>query len=298
MSTPGAQPAGDGAAVPPDAVLLGDAECGSCRYPLRGLSADDRCPGCRTPVADALATWPLALGPGRPFGRSRVREWLAGQMASQAATHLRLAAISLVGAALIMALLLAVTGWIGLALIVAATSLVDFLAWLMSPPPPRPEPPADGRSAPPAAALEAAARQADDAVPPEASREGILLLIICCVPRLLRSAVGRMLRAARTRRTDLDACAAALAMMLSRGGRRTAYDDLFAPLPDRNPRVVLEDLAQLEGVVFLESEPPGLALTEETIDAVLTFVRGGPADPVPPEGKYLHERAHGTEPPR
>ena len=62
---------------------------------------------------------------------------------------------------------------------------------------------------------------------------------------------------------DVDGCAAVLALLATREDRVT-LPEAFAAVPSgHDPELVLRQLAELDGVLFLKSEPAGLALTSD-----------------------------------
>ncbi len=90
--------------------------------------------------------------------------------------------------------------------------------------------------------------------------------IICSVlfigPHLVTSSVQLVLKAVRLQRRDFDACASILLVLLEER-KRLPYAELHHRLPGLNPVEALEELKQVDGVLFLESDPPGVVLSSE-----------------------------------
>ena len=81
-------------------------------------------------------------------------------------------------------------------------------------------------------------------------------------PRIL-SAVARMVCKARRLRTlDVDGAARVLAFLLSRE-HRASFAEIILAVEGINPVTLFPSLRDIDGVLFLTSEPPGLALSDD-----------------------------------
>lgn len=79
-------------------------------------------------------------------------------------------------------------------------------------------------------------------------------------PRLATAAFRLVGRARRIRSLDLEACAAILAF-LSTKDARVSFKEVVKAIPGGvDVPQVLEQLAEIDGVMFLKSDPPGLSL--------------------------------------
>jgi hypothetical protein len=81
-------------------------------------------------------------------------------------------------------------------------------------------------------------------------------------PRLVTAALSAFKKAGRLVRLDAEGCSRVLALLLSRNARFSCEDvSQLAGVPDSAK--VFRQIRDLDGVVFLESEPAGLSLTSE-----------------------------------
>ena len=91
-----------------------------------------------------------------------------------------------------------------------------------------------------------------------------IVKVICSVlfigPHLVTSSVQLVLKAARLQRTNFDVCASILLVLLEER-KRLPYTELHHRLPGLNPVKALEELKRVDGVLFLEVDPPGVALS-------------------------------------
>jgi hypothetical protein len=82
-------------------------------------------------------------------------------------------------------------------------------------------------------------------------------------PRQVTGACRLLSRALRLRKLDQKGCAAALAFLADQDGR-VRFQEVAAAIPSgHNVVAVLEQLHELDGVMFLKSEPPGLTLLSD-----------------------------------
>lgn len=81
-------------------------------------------------------------------------------------------------------------------------------------------------------------------------------------PRLVMIAWSNATKSARLRRMDLDGCARVLAILMQRHSR-FPFAEIPAVAALADPPGVFRQLRDIEGVVFLASDPPGLSLTDD-----------------------------------
>lgn len=95
-------------------------------------------------------------------------------------------------------------------------------------------------------------------------------------PRLCHAAFRLYHKTKRLRNLDTGITAWVLAMLLQRPGR-LPFAEIAAQMPEHDPAEVFPPLRDLEGVVFLSEEPPGLSLTAEFRGEMLEEFRSPPA---------------------
>ncbi len=107
---------------------------------------------------------------------------------------------------------------------------------------------------------------------PKTSRSTIRMFasILLIGPGIVATA-GRLLqRGRRLRKFDVDNGSRILTA-LSKAGKGVSFADLFQKYPTMRPQTILEQLRDIDGVVFLSTEPQGLTMTdslrEEIADA-------------------------------
>jgi hypothetical protein len=81
-------------------------------------------------------------------------------------------------------------------------------------------------------------------------------------PRLVTAAGRAFVKAVKLRRLDLAGCGAVLEILYQRPGRM-AFEELVRAVPGLDPVKVFPQLTQVDGVLFLSSEPAGLTLSTE-----------------------------------
>jgi hypothetical protein len=92
---------------------------------------------------------------------------------------------------------------------------------------------------------------------------GVLKLItdvLCVGPRTVASSLRSFHKAARLKKIDLDGCAAVITVLLSRESR-TPFTAILASIQGLNPARVFPQMGDIDGVLFLKKEPPGMSLT-------------------------------------
>lgn len=93
------------------------------------------------------------------------------------------------------------------------------------------------------------------------------LWILFTGPRLLDWGLDSFRKIKTWKAMDTRSCAAVLWLLLSRP-RKVPYTDVQKELDWLNMEAVLPELAEILGILFLKSPPPGLALTQEFRDTV------------------------------
>ena len=81
-------------------------------------------------------------------------------------------------------------------------------------------------------------------------------------PRIVMGCVHNVRRANRLKTLDLEGMAAILTFLLGRE-KRVSFTELASALPGCNLATLLPQLAMIDGVLFLKSEPPGLSLSTD-----------------------------------
>ena len=91
----------------------------------------------------------------------------------------------------------------------------------------------------------------------------ILAMIVCFGPRLAVESVRLLGKALRLRGVDVEGCAPVLAVLAKADGR-VPFPDLAAAVPaGHDVGRVLSQVQELDGVLLLRAEPPGLSLMSE-----------------------------------
>jgi hypothetical protein len=90
----------------------------------------------------------------------------------------------------------------------------------------------------------------------------LLTTVVCCGPKALAFGASMVRKALRLRKMDYDGCAAVLLLLLSRQSRMS-YAEIKQRIPKLNTLAVFEQMEDIGGVLLLESEPPGLSLSED-----------------------------------
>jgi hypothetical protein len=86
---------------------------------------------------------------------------------------------------------------------------------------------------------------------------------LCFGPRLMTAAIRLLGGAWRFSKLDVEGCAAVLGFLAGKDGRTVLPEVITAVPPGHDPAAVLKQLHQLDGVLVLKSEPPGLSLTTD-----------------------------------
>jgi hypothetical protein len=92
-------------------------------------------------------------------------------------------------------------------------------------------------------------------------------------PRLLMGATHNLRRAKRLSTVDAEGCGAVLAFLLEHD-KRVPLSEIASSLPALSLDTLFPQLAELQGVLFLKSEPAGLSLSTELRREILSFLRG------------------------
>ncbi|MBA4150392.1 MAG: J domain-containing protein [Verrucomicrobia bacterium] len=111
-------------------------------------------------------------------------------------------------------------------------------------------------------------------------------------PRLVFFTCSLFGRAVRLWRLDYLRCAQILEALVRRG-KRISFADLEQIVPDANRFHVFEQLRDIDGVVFLLSEPAGVSLVQD----LRAELRGLPVSPLPPPPPSQPEFHPPIEPP-
>jgi hypothetical protein len=94
----------------------------------------------------------------------------------------------------------------------------------------------------------------------------IVTTLLFSGPRLITAAWRLFARSLRLRAIDAEGCAAVLAFLAARD-QRAPFQDIVPVIPKGHDlRVIFQQLRDVDGVLFLKSEPAGLSLTSELRD--------------------------------
>ena len=81
-------------------------------------------------------------------------------------------------------------------------------------------------------------------------------------PRLVMMGCRMIRKAVRLGRLDVSRCATVI-KLLNDMGHRLSFQEIVNAVPGLNPVAVFPQLRDIDGVLFLESEPPGLSLSSD-----------------------------------
>ncbi len=81
-------------------------------------------------------------------------------------------------------------------------------------------------------------------------------------PQLMWAGLQDVRRAQRLRQMDIPACATVISMMLGKN-KKVTFEEILAAYPHLDVSGVVGQLLELDGVVPLREEPPGLTLTAD-----------------------------------
>jgi hypothetical protein len=85
--------------------------------------------------------------------------------------------------------------------------------------------------------------------------------------------VHNLRRAKRLVAIDAEGCGEILSFLLERD-KRAPLTEIVAAFPGRSLDALFPQLAELQGVLFLKSEPPGLSLSTDLRREMLSSARG------------------------
>jgi hypothetical protein len=99
---------------------------------------------------------------------------------------------------------------------------------------------------------------------PETMRSFVKLVaaIWLVSPQLMSAGWANLKRASRLRQMDLPGCAAVIAMLLGKS-KKVAFAEIIASSPHLDLCGIAAQLANLDGVIFLREEPPGITLAAD-----------------------------------
>lgn len=86
-------------------------------------------------------------------------------------------------------------------------------------------------------------------------------------PRILTLAWRMFRKGRRLQSIDVAACAKVLVLLLN-SGRRIAFDDILLRRPEIDPLLVFPQLRDIDGVLFLSTEPQGLTIAPHLVDEI------------------------------
>ena len=97
---------------------------------------------------------------------------------------------------------------------------------------------------------------------PDSARSFVKLIasLLCTGPRLAAAAFGALSKVRRLGAVDVESCAGVLAFLAARDGRVPFAEVVPAVPRGHDVAAVLTQLQEIDGVMLLKSEPPGLSL--------------------------------------
>ena len=99
---------------------------------------------------------------------------------------------------------------------------------------------------------------------PDTIHSGVKMItdILYSGPRVVAAAFRLLCKCMRLRRVDLEACSAVLFTLFG-AHRKLSFQEIVAAIPWINPVAVFPQLHEIEGIIFLIADPPGLTLSQE-----------------------------------
>lgn len=101
----------------------------------------------------------------------------------------------------------------------------------------------------------------------------MLVSVLFTAPRLVMGAIHNFKRSRRLAGLDVGGCAAILSRLLE-SDHRVALTEIAADLPALPLEALFPQLAEVSGVLFLKSPPPGLSLSTDLRREILSSVAG------------------------
>jgi hypothetical protein len=103
-------------------------------------------------------------------------------------------------------------------------------------------------------------------IAPETIHTYIIVIEDCSYfgPRIVVAAYKLLRKAVRLWRSDISSCAAVISL-LEETGRKMSFEEIVRSVPGLNPVRIFIELHEIDGVLFLDKEPAGLALEEDLI---------------------------------
>ena len=89
----------------------------------------------------------------------------------------------------------------------------------------------------------------------------LIATLLFCGPKAISFGMSMAEKAKRMKKMDFDGCAAVLVLLLSRDSR-VPYSEIKARIPKLDTLAVFAQMEDIDGVLFLDSDPPGLSLSE------------------------------------
>ena len=104
---------------------------------------------------------------------------------------------------------------------------------------------------------------------PDTVRAGAKIISDCLLvgPRLIGASGKHLRKAGRLRKTDIPSAAAVLSVLFE-AGRKMSFQEIVERIEGLNPVSVFAGIREINGVLFLQADPPGLAMTPELKKAI------------------------------
>lgn len=97
---------------------------------------------------------------------------------------------------------------------------------------------------------------------------------LCAGPRAFYGAIGMARRASRLKGLNLDQSAAVLSLLYQAGGK-TTYQEIADGVEGVDLATTIPPMRDIDGIVFLHTEPAGMSTTQELREELLNALRAG-----------------------
>ena len=98
------------------------------------------------------------------------------------------------------------------------------------------------------------------------------MALIFCGPKAAQAGFAMLSKIQRLKKMDYDGCTLVLLLLLSRDSR-IPYSEIKTRIPRLDTLTVFGQLEDIDGILFLDSDPPGLSLSEALRREISIFKR-------------------------
>lgn len=99
-----------------------------------------------------------------------------------------------------------------------------------------------------------------------------VLAIVFSGPKAISAGLAMLEKIKRLKTMDVDGCTLVLLLLLSRNSR-IPYTEIKTRIPKLDTLTVFGQLEDIDGILFLDSDPPGLSLSEALRNEISIFKR-------------------------